>query len=98
MEASGSTDHALFHLSACVDIADAFGETDARGVLGHGKSPWPDLMAAIVVGLERGWVGEVHVIPRGKTLYTEWTPTERGERAMRAFRARLECAPVEDET
>lgn len=90
----------LFHLSMCVDTHDAATALEEAARQGPSCSSWADLLAAIMEGLERGWVHSAHLERDDANTQTSltWNATDRGERAMRAFRKRLADAPVVDET
>lgn len=90
------TERTLFHLAACEEAVEHLvGEVDE--VVGPPNSTWPDLLCAIMEGLERGWVREAHLTREEGLTRLDWAATESGERAFRAFRVRLKRAPIEDE-
>lgn len=101
MTLHGNDDATLYHLAACADLLGQLGhmEYDAGSALtGPANSTWPDLLCAIMEGLERGWVKEAHLTREGGFTQLRWEATPSGERAMRAFRVRLANTPVVDET
>lgn len=92
------TDRTLYHLCACQDVARTADALREAKRVGPSCSTWADLLASIMEGLERDWVNEAYLTREDGVTVITWNATERGERAMRAFRERLKRADVSDET
>lgn len=93
----------LFHLSACREAERELSHQEhitGEGpdqVVGPPNSSWADLLAAIMEGFERGWVEEAHLTRSDGLTHLHWRATDRGNRALDAFKVRLGRAPVIDE-
>lgn len=86
----------LFHLNACRTAADDAERSDID-VEGPEQSSWADLLAAVMEGFERGWVEHAELWREEGETQLNWGTTDRGERALSAFRVRLSNAEVIDE-
>ena len=81
-------DRTLYHLAACLGLSEHLaGEGDDETV-GPPDSSWADLLAAIMEGFERGWVQEAHLTREDGQTHLRWGATDRGERAVAAFKRR----------
>lgn len=80
----------LKHLAACSFAElerESLGDDERRG---PADSSWPDLLAAVMEGFQRGWLAEAKLYREDEETRLVWRATDSGDRAMSAYRRRSE--------
>lgn len=81
------TERTLYQLALCVDLDELREACGLRELVAPKGMPtsWPELVAAAMEGLERGWVAEVLMYREDGQTQLVWKPTDRGDRAIDAY-------------
>lgn len=87
-----TTDQILYHLAACIDAEQAMEAAGLDEGEGASGSQWDDLMMAVMEGFQRGWVSEMTLHNEDGNFGLSWNPNAKGNRAIAAYRRRLERA------
>jgi hypothetical protein len=90
-----SPEFILLHLASCEAVCEKLEEEEEGAImlLGPKGSTFSDLLCAILSGFELGWVDEVHLITKNGKEELNWSISDRGTRAIHAFRRRQRKQP-----